>query len=103
MKEQYRLFFLHIGLQRYSKNGRKPPLKLLSVFFLTKIVHPVDMSGYPVPKQRCLTSVKKIIVGFFPSFSVIGVAVFIRQPLKVIVVSWVKFPTATYNITYDCS
>ena len=40
-------------------------------------------------------------LGSSPTSILIIVA--IRQPLKVIVVGWVKFPTATYNITYDCS
>jgi hypothetical protein len=46
VKEQYRLFFLHIGLQRYSKNGRKPPLQQLSVLFLTKIAQISHLNSF---------------------------------------------------------
>ena len=35
VKEQYSLFFLHIGLQRYSKKRRKMPLYALFGLFLT--------------------------------------------------------------------
>ena len=46
VKEQYRLFFLHIGLQRYSKYGRKPPIQQLSVFFLTKIAQNYHLNSF---------------------------------------------------------
>ena len=59
MKEQYRLFFLHIGLQRYSKNGRKPPLQQLSVFFLTKIAQISYLNSFnSLYSQRSISSLE---------------------------------------------
>ena len=64
VKEQYCLFFLHIGLQRYSKNGRKPPLQLLSILFLTKIAqnyHPqIQLFGCCFSVSRHLYNLQKV-------------------------------------------
>ena len=59
VKEQYCLFFLHIGLQRYSKNGRKPPLQQLSVLFLTKIAQISHLNSFnSLYSQRSISSLE---------------------------------------------
>ena len=66
MKEQYRLFFLHIGLQRYSKNGRKPPLQQLSVLFLTKIAQISHLNSFnSLYSQRSISSLEGSFKRYF--------------------------------------
>ena len=63
VKEQYRLFFLHIGLQRYSKYGRKPPIQQLSVFFLTKIAQISHLNSFNSSRGRFISGADFLIDG----------------------------------------
>ena len=66
VKEQYRLFFLHIGLQRYSKYGRKPPIQQLSVFFLTKIAQISHLNSFnSLYSQRSISSLEGSFKRYF--------------------------------------
>ena len=66
VKEQYRLFFLHIGLQRYLKNGRKPPLQQLSVLFLTKIAQISHLNSFnSLYSQRSISSLEGSFKRYF--------------------------------------